>query len=150
MEKKCFSFFLAAPQHREVPGPGTRSKPQQLWQRWILNPLCRARDRTCIPELQQCHRSHCAIVGTPRKLFKMVYMHPYLSIWGIMKTVCSLKTPGHNHGLCSNILNAARLLREIVILGEKRLTSELNAIKTLTVREWALVAYVHWEKRMWA
>ena len=40
-----------------VPGPETRSKlqlwPMLLWQHQILNLLCQARDRTCVPALQK-------------------------------------------------------------------------------------------------
>ena len=43
----CFLFsFFGCPVAYGVPGPGIRSEPQswpkpQLWQHWILNPLCR-------------------------------------------------------------------------------------------------------------
>ena len=51
-----------------VPRPGIRSKPQsrpkpQLWQHRILNSLCRAEDRTCIPALPRRCWSSCATVG---------------------------------------------------------------------------------------
>ena len=49
--------FLATPRHTEFPMP-------QLWQYLILNPLCWAWDRTCIPVLQKCHRSCCTTAGT--------------------------------------------------------------------------------------
>ena len=51
-----FFFFplFGHPAAYGVPGPGTRYEPQsqpkpQLWQCWILNPLCQARDWTCVP-----------------------------------------------------------------------------------------------------
>ena len=62
--------FLATLWHMAFPSPGIRSEPQlqsklQLWQHWILDPLCWARDQICISALSRCHRSHCAIAGTP-------------------------------------------------------------------------------------
>ena len=59
-----FFLFLA------TLGPRSRSKSQlrpmpQLCQCQILNPLCWARDQTCIPVLQSCHQSHCPTVRTP-------------------------------------------------------------------------------------
>ena len=64
-----FFSFLAAPLHM-APGPGISYEPHsqpkpQLLQRWILNLLCHSRDRTCIPTLPKCCRSHCATAGTP-------------------------------------------------------------------------------------
>ena len=41
------------------------TKPQ-LWQCWILNPLCWAGDGICIPVLPRCRWFHCATVGIPR------------------------------------------------------------------------------------
>ena len=35
----------------------------------ILNPLCQARYRTCVPALQSRHQSHCSTVGTPWNVF---------------------------------------------------------------------------------
>ena len=57
-----------------VPGPRIGSNPQlqpkpQLWQHWFLNPLCQARDQTCVPVLPRCHLSHCVTVGTPVSCF---------------------------------------------------------------------------------
>ena len=48
-----FFSFLATPWHIEVPGRGTESQLElqpmpQLWQCWILNPLCRTQDQTHI------------------------------------------------------------------------------------------------------
>ena len=45
----------------------------QLWQCQILNPLCWARDRTCIPVLQRCCQSHYATTGTP-KFFSFLWL----------------------------------------------------------------------------
>lgn len=55
----------------EVLGQG--SKPElrpklQLRQRWILNPLPEAGNRTCVPTLQRCGPSCCASAGTPQTL----------------------------------------------------------------------------------
>ena len=60
-----FSFF-GCPMAYGVSRPGIRFELQlwQLWQRWILNPLCQVRDRTCVPVLPR-HKSCCATVGTP-------------------------------------------------------------------------------------
>ena len=53
-----------------VPGPGIRSELQlqpklQRWPCQIFNPLCWARDRTCVPVPPRCCRSHCSTVRTP-------------------------------------------------------------------------------------
>ena len=58
---------------------GIISEPQmqpklQRWQCWILNPLCWARDGTCILALPRCHQSHCAIVGTPLSVFMLYFI----------------------------------------------------------------------------
>ena len=71
-----FKFYLSFGLYvtYEVPGPGVRSEQQwqpmlqlqRCWiQRWILNPLCWAGDRTHAPALQRCHWSCCATEGTP-------------------------------------------------------------------------------------
>ena len=39
------------------------------WQRWILNPLCEARDRTCVLMVPNRIRFRCAMTGTPSTLF---------------------------------------------------------------------------------
>ena len=39
MKKDGSSFFGPHPGHVEVPRPGMEHEPQ-LWQRWILNPMC--------------------------------------------------------------------------------------------------------------
>ena len=62
--------FLASPTAFRVPRPGIRSKPQlrpmlQLWQQWIFDPLCWARNQTCVPVLQRHWWSCCATAGTP-------------------------------------------------------------------------------------
>ena len=68
-----------------VPGPGARSELQlwpelQLQQHQILNPLCQARDGTCVPVLPRRHRSHCTTAGTPvfPILFVFIYLLTYL------------------------------------------------------------------------
>ena len=56
-----FFPFLATLQHVEFPaGQGIISKLQlqpklQLWQHWIFNLLCWARNQTCVPVLPRCH-----------------------------------------------------------------------------------------------
>ena len=52
-----FSPCFGHPTACVVPGPEIRSELQlqpmpQLWQHWILNPLCRAMDQTCTPQKQ--------------------------------------------------------------------------------------------------
>ena len=49
-----FSSFFVCPTAHGIPGLGIRSEPQvgpmlQLWQCWILKPVCQARDQICIP-----------------------------------------------------------------------------------------------------
>ena len=51
-------FLFSRPTAYGVPGSRIRLEPQlkptpQLWQPWILNPLCQARDQTGIPEPPQ-------------------------------------------------------------------------------------------------
>ena len=63
------SFFFGCPSVYGVPRQGIRSELQlwlkpQLWQHQILNPLCLAGDRICIPVLPRHHQSHCTTVGT--------------------------------------------------------------------------------------
>ena len=71
-----FCFVLLA---CGVPGPRIISKPQlqlklQLQPQQILNPLCRARDRTCNPALPRHHQSHCTTAGAPQcKIFENFY-----------------------------------------------------------------------------
>ena len=59
----CFLFF-GYPAAYGISGSGIRSKPQ-VWQRWIPNPLCWARDPTCIPLFPRLSRPCCATAGTP-------------------------------------------------------------------------------------
>lgn len=49
--------------------------------RWILNPVCQARDQTFIPALQRCHLSHCAMHS--RHSFFFFFPHLLLSGWNI-------------------------------------------------------------------
>ena len=63
-----FLFFLGRPVAYEVPRPGTRSELQfqskpKLWQHWILNLLCWARGRTCVPALPRHHCFRCTTTG---------------------------------------------------------------------------------------
>ena len=67
-----FSFlsFFGHPVTSGASGPGIRSQLQlrptpQLRHRRILNPLCWAGHRACVPVLPRCPRSCCATVGTP-------------------------------------------------------------------------------------
>lgn len=65
----CFVFLFGRPVVCGVPGSAIRSEVWlqpilQLWQPRILNPLCRAEDRTCEPALQRCHWSCYATAGT--------------------------------------------------------------------------------------
>ena len=55
-----FFFFFRCPMAYGVPRQGIRFEPQlqpkpQLQQHWILNPLCWARDRACIPVFPRHH-----------------------------------------------------------------------------------------------
>ena len=59
-----FSFLATHMVAYGVPGPGIRFE-LQVQQYQILNPLCRARDWTCVPLLPRRHGSHCATAGTP-------------------------------------------------------------------------------------
>ena len=112
--------FFGLPVAYGDPRPGIRSglklwpKPQ-LQQLRILNPLCRARDLTCIPVLQKCHPSHFATVGKPRNFF-------FLS--GSYKTSNITK---HKERLwtCSRIKENCRL--------DKSTVSMLNLPKFLSV-----------------
>ena len=83
----CFFVFLGLhPWHMEVPRPGVQLELQPLayataiamqdpsrvrdphhssWQRWILNPLSEARDRTHNPVVPSWIRFCCATTGTP-------------------------------------------------------------------------------------
>ena len=54
--------------------PGIRSELQlqptlQPQKHQILNPLCQARDRTCVLALQKCHQFCCTTAVTAIKLF---------------------------------------------------------------------------------
>ena len=74
------------PAAHRVLGPGIRSKPPlqpapQLQQHQSLNPLCRARDRTCALALQSCRGSRYATAGTPRALcYRLTFLLRIL--WG--------------------------------------------------------------------
>ena len=87
-----FPLFLAALGTYGISVPGVRSGPLlhpmgQLQQLRILNPLCQARDRTCAPELQRCHRSLCAIAGTPASKLFCIYSFKFLCKWYILHTM---------------------------------------------------------------
>ena len=67
-------FFFGHTMTYGVPQPGIRSKPQvqpklHLHQCWILNPLCQARDQTCI--LSQHSQDTSDTVVPPWELQKM-------------------------------------------------------------------------------
>ena len=64
-----------------VYGQGIRAEPQlrpkpQLQQHRTLNPLCWARDRTCILCSGDAGRPHCAPVGTPQTCFSNLKFKP--------------------------------------------------------------------------
>ena len=60
-----FTFFVT-PWHMEFPGQELVLIPKlQLWQHQIFNPLCWARDETCVPVLPRCHPSRCTTLETP-------------------------------------------------------------------------------------
>jgi len=84
----CFVFVFLGPQlwHTEVPRLGVKSELQPLfytiatatpdpscicdlhhssWQRWIFNPLSKARDRTRNLMVSSWIHFHCAMTGTP-------------------------------------------------------------------------------------
>ena len=73
--KATFFFFLFwPPRGIWSSGPGTRSEQQlrpklQLWQRQILNPLCRAGDQTYVPALPRRHWSCWTRAGSPIATF---------------------------------------------------------------------------------
>ena len=71
-----FSFFWGGgcPAAYGVPRSGIRSEPQlsprlQLWQCQILNPLCWARDQTCVPALSRHRWSYCTTAWTPLSIY---------------------------------------------------------------------------------
>ena len=70
-----FCLFVFGCPEAELLGRGSDpiqqpwTKPQ-LWQRQILNPLCQAGDRTCIPVLLRCCWFCCATAGAPHSFFK--------------------------------------------------------------------------------
>ena len=68
----CMYFIFGSPAAYGAPGPGISYEPQskpkpQLWQCQILNPMCWAGDRTCVPSLPRCCLSCCVTAGAPRK-----------------------------------------------------------------------------------
>ena len=75
MYEILFSLTLSPyPWYKEVPRPGSESKPQlkpkpQLQQHWIFNPSSQARDQTLASSATQAAAAgfltHCAIAGTP-------------------------------------------------------------------------------------
>ena len=74
----CFPF-LAALQQMKFLSQGIKSKPHlqhkpQLQQCQLPNPLCQARDQTCIPVIPRCWWSHCFTMGTPVEWLLSVFM----------------------------------------------------------------------------
>ena len=75
--RSCRRWPMPEPQQRRIPARSvtyaTAYGHDSLWQRWILNPLSKASDRTCnlmIPFLAG-FINHCAMMGTPRiEIFK--------------------------------------------------------------------------------
>ena len=69
--ENCFFFFLAAPQHMEFLGQGSDPATVVTYatdeaMQTLLNPLCQARDRTCILAWQRYCWSHCTTRGISR------------------------------------------------------------------------------------
>ena len=72
--------FLFRPhsRHMEVPGPGIKSKAQ-LWQYWILNPLCQARDQTQAARDNVGSLTLRAMAGTPVQFFNIfIYLFTFV------------------------------------------------------------------------
>ena len=64
-----FSSFLAIHKHMEFPGQGSDLSCScdlrcSCCNAGSFNPLCQARDRTCILALQRHHQYHCTTLGT--------------------------------------------------------------------------------------
>ena len=93
-----FCPFRAHPQHMEVPRLGVESEvflpayttatampdPSHIcdlhcspWQRQILNPLSKARDRTCILMVPSRVCFHCSMTGTPKNFKFMEKLQRY-------------------------------------------------------------------------
>ena len=71
---RVFFSFFGHPKAYGVHGLGIRFEPQlwlklQFQQCQILNPLCWAGDRTCVPVLPIHHQSSYATAGTPARKF---------------------------------------------------------------------------------
>ena len=69
----CPSFLPSFPPPLPPPPPALRSSKAsrpglrselQMWQLWILNPLCPVRKRTCVPVLPRHHLSCCVTART--------------------------------------------------------------------------------------
>lgn len=66
-----FFLFLAIPWHIEFPGEGSNSSHSATYDHHSCGntqspkPLWWAGYQTCVLELQKCHRSRCAVSGTP-------------------------------------------------------------------------------------
>ena len=77
-------FFFGCPTAYGVPRTEIRSELQsqhKLWKHWILNPLCQARDWTCVPVLPKCWPSCCITAGTPNKPF---WSEQFSGVWYIL------------------------------------------------------------------
>ena len=75
-----FFFFFGHPMAYGVPGPGIRSKPQlqpkpQLWQCWILNPLCWAG-----VELMSQHSQDTANSIEPKNIRIIIAFHHWVIV----------------------------------------------------------------------
>ena len=79
-------FFFGCPEVYGVPRPGIRSE-LQLWQCWILNPLCWAGDQTWVPVLPRHCQSCRATAGNPKSLsyhsskFSHIFLMYKLTQW---------------------------------------------------------------------
>ena len=74
-------FFLTTPQYVKFLGQGSDLRKllptPQMWQRGLLNALCRGKGRTCIPALQRQHRFSCTMAEIYfifKKLFKIWFI----------------------------------------------------------------------------
>lgn len=91
-----FPPFLAALRHTEFLGQGSDLSHScdpypQLWQRRILQPTVPGGDQTRVLELQRCHRSGCAIAGTPLFVCFLKITQNNLNKWEKKTTFLNLK-----------------------------------------------------------
>ena len=104
IESHYFSFFLkkifGCPIAYWVAGPEIRFKAQllpkpQLWQSWILNPLCQAHDQTCFPALPRYCQSCCATALAPYFFSFKNYLMLFFLWWELLRyTLCNFQIYG--------------------------------------------------------